>query len=110
MKHLFVPYEIALLAKEKGFDEPCLAIYENKELHTWRVADTLVQQKDLANSDSIVAPLYQQLIDWFREKNIKLVEGRQDGWIILTKYDSAYIIHKEVYTIIEALKEAFKLI
>lgn len=36
MKHLFVPYGIALQLKEKGFDEPCFAYYDeevyNKEL------------------------------------------------------------------------------
>lgn len=26
MKHLFVPYELALKLKEKGFDGPCLAL------------------------------------------------------------------------------------
>ena len=30
MKHLFVSYEIALILQEKGFDEPCLAIFLNE--------------------------------------------------------------------------------
>ena len=28
MKHLFISYELALIAKEKGFDEPCFTKYE----------------------------------------------------------------------------------
>lgn len=28
MKHLFVPYELALLAKEKGFDEHCPSVFD----------------------------------------------------------------------------------
>ncbi len=27
MKNLFVPYEIALLLKDKGFDEPCMGMW-----------------------------------------------------------------------------------
>jgi hypothetical protein len=68
MKKLFVPYEIALLAKEQGFNEPCLALYDSfdNELHTWRVSDTLVKPTDVP--DSIVAPLYQQLLAWIENR------------------------------------------
>ena len=31
MKHLFLPYNLALLAKEKGFDEPCFATYSTND-------------------------------------------------------------------------------
>lgn len=27
MKNLFIPYELAVIAKEKGFNEDCLAAY-----------------------------------------------------------------------------------
>lgn len=30
MNHLFVPYELAVKLKEKGFNEPCLAIFTNE--------------------------------------------------------------------------------
>lgn len=29
MKHLFIPYELAVIALEKGFDERCVAMYYN---------------------------------------------------------------------------------
>jgi hypothetical protein len=67
MKKLFLPYELAVIAKEKGFDESCLGEYlkfrEPKE-----IIFTNPTNKLYATSNSILAPLYQQIIDWFREK------------------------------------------
>lgn len=94
MKRLFVPKNIALIAKEKGFDEECLGNYE--------------------------APLYQQLIDWFRNKHgiviwietapyartfnfrfyIETSDNRQEG----NKSKDYYKVYNE------ALIEGFKLI
>lgn len=80
MKHLFVPYEIARQLKEKGFNEPCLASFWNEEIkfHSgnklwsntdhikfWEQATSLIPQKEIG----LAAPLYQQVIDWFREKH-----------------------------------------
>ncbi len=66
MEGLFVTYELALLAREKGFKGECLTFYD-KETH--RIHP--VQQsphKGYINSASgeevLIAPLYQQLIDW----------------------------------------------
>ncbi len=39
MKKLFLPYELALIAKEKKFDEPCLGHYhnvKNPEVDFWQ--------------------------------------------------------------------------
>lgn len=76
MKNLFVPYEIALLAKEKEFDEPCLSSYNTKKQLT--IASTF----GLKNSDliddflkygyEVTAPLYQQIIDWFLTRGISI--------------------------------------
>ena len=63
MKKLFVPYELALLAKEKGFDEKCLCIYmENENNRLQNLGGTY--QNSLAYKDNLAAPLYQQLVDW----------------------------------------------
>ena len=69
MKHLFVSYELALLAKEKGFNEPCLACFS--DLHNAPNSILLTgnypyffYKNDMC---SLSAPLYQQLVDWFRE-------------------------------------------
>ena len=75
MKHLFIPYELAIIAKEKGFDKQCLAFYNGKGDEMLQSIDT-----DFINFRSTgyctTAPLYQQIIDWFREKyNISILEA-----------------------------------
>lgn len=71
MKHLFVPYEIALMAEEKGFNEPCLRVFDNGELMSFKDFRTIaftsgeVQNENLSGG-LVAAPIYQQLIDWFR--------------------------------------------
>lgn len=82
MKHLFVPYELALKLKEKGFDEECFARYNGGEFQltkhqNWNLYPN-VYRIDVPNTKIgliksgtpviISAPLYQQVIDWFREK------------------------------------------
>jgi len=120
MKNLFVPYEIALLAKNNGFNEGCLAIYDSFDngLHTWRVNDTLVKPSDIPNS--IVAPIYQQLIDWFRIEHDILI------WVETATYVNMfnYRYYIETYdnkaegmktnnyyeALNDAIKKAFKMI
>lgn len=89
MKHLFVPYELALKLKEKGFNEKCLSFFYKKKdgtfrlneeymPHTWWTnlwfteevwAATQYEQKDKDFIKNVAAPLYQQVIDYFREKH-----------------------------------------
>lgn len=72
MKHLFVPYELAAIAKEKDFDEPCMG-YWNDEVFNW-MTDYHQNHGGETNSEFekishlVAAPIYQQLIDWFKEK------------------------------------------
>lgn len=82
MKHLFVPYELAKLAKEKGFNEPCLTSYSKGELnHVFEYANSEKPDDNFISNDEVehdvTAPLYQQLVDWFREKH--------DLWIAVEK-------------------------
>jgi hypothetical protein len=87
MKYLFVPYTLALLAKEKGFDEPCLAYYYKDidetimDLCLFSRSDcrdiTGFSYKDV-NEFFITAPLYQQLVDWFRDKHSIIIEIPSD--------------------------------
>jgi hypothetical protein len=122
MKHLFVPYELALLAKEKGFDEPCFAKFTiNGEFVMSRecVGDNPYKTSNIYPAQTI-APLYQQLVDWFRDKHtIDIVYIPAIGWQIQTynktmdKYtffesdmpDNRYETSRQ-----KALTEAFKLI
>lgn len=80
MKHLFVPYELALKLKEKGFDEQCLACYNLDRYFFIRHIGNCLGADDYTNNTNIPddygifsAPLYQQVIDWFREKHKILV-------------------------------------
>ena len=65
MKEQFVTYEIALALKELGFDEECFGLYKNEIL--LRDYETF-QRNEFLNC--IKAPLWQQVIDWFDNKNI----------------------------------------
>ena len=81
MSKEFVPYEMALAMKELGFDNVnCLAIYYGdytKEERDWEFggADGFVLNSfrtqyytQKAFQNGILAPLYQQVFRWFREK------------------------------------------
>jgi len=75
MKHLFLPYELALLAKEKGFDEPCLMAFYGENNYgqpfdkLFLPASFGKYKNSLASLNNIAAPLYQQIIDWLRVKH-----------------------------------------
>lgn len=89
MKHLFVPYELALILKEKGFDEPCLGRYRDKKFQLYSVIKEHCYNSDPISNKDISAPLYQQVIDWFYNKHRIFVEA--DGYIIDSgEYDGCY--------------------
>jgi len=66
MNKEFIPYEQALELKELGFNEPCLAFYNGKFLESTDYDFDNDTPKDIGLC--IVAPLYQQVFRWFREK------------------------------------------
>ena len=69
---LFVPYEIALLAKQHNFDYGCIAWYDSNTLDF----NILGQENEPQGrihltapvEEIIQVPMYQQLIDWFRDE------------------------------------------
>lgn len=87
MKEQFVPYDIALKLKQKGFDEPCFGTYNsfgdfilsNSEYPLNKNSDKLYDdiwlkhiQKDYPEHTPdmlCTAPLWQQVFDWLREKH-----------------------------------------
>lgn len=87
MKEQFVPYEIANILKEKGFDEPCFGTYNsfgdfiqsNSEYPLPKNSDKLHDDIWLKHIQThfpdhtpdmlCTAPLWQQVIDWLREKH-----------------------------------------
>jgi hypothetical protein len=70
----FVPYDLALRMKELGFDEPCLAIYDNytdendkDDSDRFFYIRTEGWNKDVLDKVT-PAPLFSQAFRWFREK------------------------------------------
>jgi hypothetical protein len=66
MKKEFVTYEIALKLKELGFDEECIGCFcidcgEESFIFSYKF------RKNSKLKSHITAPLWQQVIDWFRE-------------------------------------------
>jgi hypothetical protein len=90
MKEQFVTYDIALKLKELGFNEKCFAEYnESKVLlylyphecfHGYCNIDDFEPFADIL---SIKAPLYQQVIDWLREKHDLHIN-------VITRYHELY--------------------
>jgi len=64
MKEQFVSYRIALALKKLEFDEECLGVFVCGDLLI--TSDSVYSSKDIP---VIKAPLWQQTIDWFREKH-----------------------------------------
>lgn len=117
MKHLFVPYSLALLAKEKGFNEQCLAVYHTDDKSIAPVVpDKPFTLSGWANSDEssgryLAAPLYQQLVDWFREDHLLYIVFNvpNNEWRV-EELPPESRIHLGSGTLDSAIEQAFKLI
>lgn len=151
MNHLFVSYNLALQLKEKGFDELSqTAFVVRDDLSDYSKPGSVLEEPDeypnwvnYNDYDSLCSrPLYQQVIDWFREKhNIEIdylrytysggiYKGKCYMWFVnqydekynheLAEEDSHWVLNerkgqgydfKNPYdALIEAIKEALKLI
>lgn len=77
MNQLFIPPELAQVAREKGFDEECLGYFKARR---GKILFRLVGEAAAhRNSErlTISAPLYQQIIQWLFSRGIYL----EDSWI-----------------------------
>jgi hypothetical protein len=71
MEKEFVPYEIALALKGLGFDEPCLAQWDEMELYPLQQGGESAYFEPNKNSRlsfNTMAPTFSQCFRWFREK------------------------------------------
>jgi hypothetical protein len=120
MKKLFLPYELAIKAKEKGFDEKCFAWYNCGNTIEY-FGDDLQLDMYAGEKDRPLAPLYQQIVDWFIEKhNIHPNYGsNHSGWYWnITKTNGTTIKDQSDYNYFsthyealnKAIEESFKLI
>lgn len=77
IKSLFVTYEMALKLYEKGFNEYCIVNYDNKKLnnypHPLDMGISNIELKRFNKNNSITAPLYQQVVEWFDKKKILII-------------------------------------
>ena len=74
MKNLFIKYSTAFKLKELGFNEPCfgykLRKYSPLSFSLMVGMDTnLLTNSKFDVEDAVCIPLWQQIIDWFREKH-----------------------------------------
>lgn len=77
MKNLFIPHVLASIAKEKLFKEKCFARWIDSVQLDYDFAGTYPFDQVPAY---LPAPMYQQIIDWFREKhNIDFLLGKDFG-------------------------------
>ena len=85
MKNQFCSYEIAKQLKELEFDEECLCTYTKNDKRFMRnpgtnMLDEPIEdapyywQNSKVHESVICAPLWQQVIDWFREKYLLHIE------------------------------------
>lgn len=65
MKDLFLSYELTLILKGKGFNEPCFAHYSEDGRRVSYTSTPLTNKNSIwINTDIRPAPTYQQVIDW----------------------------------------------
>ena len=77
MKHLFVPFILAKKLKESGFNEPCIAGYdeyteEGEEIELKSIVNEFGILSGIVPNQlayTISAPTFQQVTDWLREKH-----------------------------------------
>lgn len=125
MKKLFVPYELAVLAKEKGFDDLCFALIDKKNrLHILDASDESELESDMEvakynNVPCVPAPLYQQIEKWFMDNHdLFFSNSRSMGFYKVRLYRISTGQEIEIdnrnfdyyKSLTSALTEAFKLI
>lgn len=67
MKDQFVTYDMAKRLKELGFNEPCMAIFDNPKNVVFEEQWVAATNKDtMFDTENPTAPLWQQAIDWLR--------------------------------------------
>jgi hypothetical protein len=80
MENEFIPYELALILKALGFDEPCFGNYNNLTDETRFIFGKTNEGSITANkvpgtntillsNERILAPTFSQAFKWFRDNN-----------------------------------------
>lgn len=97
MEKQFVTYEIALKLKELGFNEPCIAKYcrynPSDDIKLFPQSQNFFKgdgfeyckNNEYKKEEKTAAPLWQQCLDWLREKHRIEIE--------LPKHQLGYLVH-----------------
>lgn len=74
----FVPFELAIKLKKKGFNYPCIGHYFNNQLYIAHYHNAFHSDKD----ESVDAPTISQVLKWLREEKKMhiIVEIADSGW------------------------------
>jgi hypothetical protein len=121
MKEQFLDYNTALKLKELGFDEKCIAFYNTKSETSLAFCELFgfinEKEKEDYHINSIEkncsAPLYQQIIDWFREKyglHIDIgLDDKEEGYYnyainLNWRYDGGTYYEARKLAILDAIK------
>jgi hypothetical protein len=104
MKELFASYEQSLQLKQLGFDELCFKLIkpdgnlESLDIEEWKIV-----------FGTIVAPLKQQVLRWFRDKH-NLVSwvyiGNVDRYFYTIIEDGRFVVDHKVYPTYEEAEDA----
>ena len=84
IREQFCSYEIAKELKELGFNEECIFVYNSFKALKHVIAGTNSDIDDYISinkyDDRLLAPLYQQIFDWFRNKKVLIEITTVDSW------------------------------
>ncbi len=80
MKHLFVSYDIAKKLRNMKFDQDCFGTWNlfNSGPPLISIGRTSFHKTYLESSTIWVAPTYQQVTDWFRDKHQIFIDIQTD--------------------------------
>ncbi len=91
----YISLEAARLLKEKGYDIPCIAYYQNDEFRPYAFSRYKLSISDTNAAPSYMnqysAPTKSEAIDWLESKGIVVwVEPTIDGWLYFMKSEQHY--------------------
>jgi hypothetical protein len=91
LREQFVTKEVAQQLRDVGYSEDCFGYYQNAELIINALSNYELDKHNLG----ISAPLWQQVIDWLREKHDLHIEIGGDNYESIDKFDCyRYLISK----------------
>jgi hypothetical protein len=105
MKEQFVPYELALKLKQLGFDESCLAYWDDDKV--FNLNEEYLKGTDM-DSTWLTAPLFQQAFRWFRKQKflIDLTSLNSDEYEFYIQWSFAYSFLSDIYKTYEEVELA----